>query len=90
MAQERQAKEATKSQTMHPFYKVGTPCYALYCGPCQSNAPRWVPAVITKVHGIRTFTVCCYPQRHFWKLHLDQLKTRHLSEEENDPTLQTY
>ena len=36
----KQAKEATKSQAQEvppervtPIYSVGTPCYALYCGP---------------------------------------------------------
>lgn len=38
-AQGKQAREATKSQAQEapnrvaPMYSVGTPCYALYCGP---------------------------------------------------------
>ena len=89
MAQERQSKSQTKGaiNQVQPAYKVGTPCYALYCGPRQTNTPRWVPAFITKVHGTRTFTVRCHPQGHFWKRHLDQLQPRYTSEEENEPIM---
>ena len=27
-------------------FRVGDPCYALYFGPKQTKAPRWVPAVV--------------------------------------------
>ena len=46
--QGRQAREATKSQaeeisdqqaTLHHIFKVGTPCYALYCGPRRDKDP---------------------------------------------------
>eukprot|EP00731_Ephydatia_muelleri_P034339 Em0055g26a len=56
-AQGKQAKEATRSQAQEapnrvaPIYSVGTPCYALYCGPRREKDPRWVPAVVTKVYG---------------------------------------
>ena len=47
IAQEHQAREATKSQQkeqtavqhVRTAYDVGTPCYALYCGPRQTSTP---------------------------------------------------
>ena len=50
IAQEHQAREATKSQQkeqtavqhVRTAYDVGTPCYTLYCGPRQTSTPRWV------------------------------------------------
>ena len=63
MAQGRQAREATKSQAQEDpervtaIYCIGTPCYAVYCGPRQEKDPRWVPAVVTKVFGSRSVNV---------------------------------
>ena len=63
MAQSRQAKAAAQSQAKEsselvaPIYTVGTPCYALYCGPRREKDPRWVPAVVTKVFGSRSMNV---------------------------------
>ena len=60
IAQGKQAKQASKPQWMElrePVsrlvhqYKVGAPCYALYCGPRRNRQPRWVPAVVTKAFG---------------------------------------
>ena len=59
IAKEHQAREATKSQQkeqtavqhVRTAYDVGTPCYALYCGPRQTSTPRWVPATITRVQN---------------------------------------
>ena len=60
IAQGKQARKATNSQRMEhnnfvsklkQWYTVGTPCYALYCGPKRNKQPRWVPAVVTKVFG---------------------------------------
>ena len=67
IAQENQAREATKSQQKEQTavqhgrtaYDVGTPCHALYGGPHETSTPRWVPATITRVHGTRTFTLFC-------------------------------
>ena len=85
--QEHQAREATKSQQkeqtavqhVRTAYDVGTPCYALYCGPRQTSTPRWVPATITRVHGTRTFTVKVHPRGPLWKRHLEQPKAETLS-----------
>ena len=85
IAQEHQAREATKShqkgqtavQHVRAAYDVGTPCYVLYCGPRQTRTPRWVPAPITRVHGTRTFTVKVHPRGPLWKRHLEQLRPRY-------------
>ena len=34
-------------------YKLGSPCYVPYFGPRRDRDPRWVPAIVTKVHGAR-------------------------------------
>ena len=93
IAQEHQAREATKSQLKEQTavqhvctaYDVGTPCYALYCGPRQTSTPRWVPATITRVHGTRTFTVKVHPRGPLWKRHLEQLRPRYEVVEDADP-----
>ena len=64
-AQGKQAKEATKSQAQEvtdrvaPIYSVGTPCYALYCGPRHEKDARWVPAVVIKVFGTQSVKCKC-------------------------------
>ena len=93
IAQEHQAREATKSQQkeqtavqhVRTAYDVGTPCYALYCGPRQTSTPRWVPATITRIHGTRTFTVKVHPRGPPWKRHLEQLRPRYGVVEDADP-----
>ena len=97
IVQEHQAREATKSQQkeqtavqhVRTAYDVGTPCYALYCGPRQTSTPRWVPATITKVHGTRTFTVKVHPREPLWKRHLEQLQPRYRVAEDTDPGVVT-
>ena len=93
IAQEHQAREATKSQQkkqtavqhVRTAYDVGTPCYALYCGPRQTSTSRWVLATITRVHGTRTFTVKVHPRGPLWKRHLEQLQPRDGVTEDTDP-----
>ena len=85
IAHERQATDATKSQQkehstvqhVRTRYSVGTPCYALYCGPRHTNSPRWVPATVTKVHGTRSYTVKVHPRGPLWKRHWEQLRPRY-------------
>ena len=97
IAQEHQAREATKSQQkeqtavqhVRTAYDVGAPCYALYCGPHQTSTPRWVPATITRVHGTRTFTVKVHPRGPLWKRHLEQLQPRYGVAEDTDPGVVT-
>ena len=91
MAQQRQAREATKSQLSKAVkqikraYKVGTLCYALCFGPRQAGSPRWIPAIITKVHDTRSFSVRCLPQGNIRKRHWEQLQPRMVSDEDNEP-----
>ena len=80
MAQARQAREATKAQAQEnpervtPIYNIGTPCYALYCGPRQEKDPKWVPAVVTKVFGSRSVNVTVIPRGGTWRRHIEQLR----------------
>ena len=91
MAQGRQAMEATKSQAQEkpervtPIYCIGTPCYALYCGPRQEKDPRWVPAVVTKVCGSRSVNVRVIPRGGTWRRHIEQLRPRYGVDEDADP-----
>ena len=93
IAQERQSTDATKSQQkeqstvqhVRTRYSVGTPCYALYCGPRHTNSPRWVPATVTKVQGTRSFTVKVHPRGPLWKRHWEQLRPRYGISEDADP-----
>ena len=95
IAQEHQAREATKSQQKEQTavqhvctaYDVGTPCYALYCGPRQTSTPTRVPATITRVHGPRTFTVKVHPRGPLWKRQLEQLQPRYGVAEDTDPSV---
>ena len=91
--QGRQAKEATKSQaeeisnqaTVHRIFKVGSPCYALYCGPRRDKDTRWVPAVVTKVFGTRSVNVRVFPKGGTWRRHIEQLRPRYGANEDTDP-----
>ena len=91
--QGRQAREATKSQaeeisnqaTVHHIYKVGSPCYALYCGLRRDKDPRWVPAVVTKVFGTRSVNVRLFPKGGTWRRHIEQLRPRYGANDDADP-----
>jgi len=87
-AQGQQAREATKSQTigkMDKKYAVGTPCYALYCGPRCNKQPRWVPATVIKVYGTRSVKVRVHPKGPTWRRHVDQLRPRYGVQHDADP-----
>ena len=68
-----------------PVYSVGTPCYALYCGPRQEKDPRWVPALVTKVFGSRSCNVKVVPKGGTWRCHIEQLRPRYGVLEDADP-----
>ena len=88
MAQGRQAREVTKSQAQEDLERVtpiGTPCYALYCGPRHKKDLRWVPAVVTKVFGSRSVNVRVIPRGGTWRRHIEQQRPRYGIEEEADP-----
>ena len=91
MAQGRQAKAAAQSQAKEPpqlvapIYTVGTPYYALYCGPRCERDPRWVPAVVTKVFGSRSVNVRVFPRGGTWRRHIEQLRPRYGVDQDADP-----
>ena len=66
-------------------YRVGTPCYAVYCGPRREKDPRWVSAVVTKVGGAGSVCVRVYPKRPIWQRNVEQLRTRCVSAEDVKP-----
>ena len=94
LLQGRQSKQASKysnaedsevvSKVEH-HYTLGDPCYALYFGPRRDRDPRWVPAIVTKVHGTRSVNVRVIPRGPTWRRHLDQLRPRYGSDQDDDP-----
>lgn len=90
-AQGKQAKDATKSQLSEQVAKVvrsfnvGDPVYALYFGPRRDKDPRWVPAIVTKRKGTRTFNVRVFPRGPTWRRHLEQLQPRMATPEDTEP-----
>ena len=70
---------------MTQTFKIGSPCYALYCGPKREKEPRWVPATVTKVFSSRSFNVRVSPKEVTWRRHLQQLRSRYSFQEDDDP-----
>ena len=66
-------------------YEVGTPVWALYYGPKRNDMPRWVPAVVTKMSGPRNLSVRVVPKGPVWRRHVEQLRPRHTSPEDDEP-----
>ena len=93
LLQGRQSRQASKhsnaedsevvSKVEH-HYSLGDPCYALYFGPRRDRDPRWVPAIVTKVHGTRSVNVRVIPRGPTWRRHLDQLRPRYGSDQDDD------
>ena len=94
LLQGRQSRQASKhsnaedsevvSKVEH-HYTLGDPCYALYFGPRRDRDPRWVPAIVTKVHGTRSVNVRVITRGPTWRRHLDQLRPRYGSDQDDDP-----
>ena len=95
LLQGRQSRQASKhsndaedsevvSKVEH-HYSLGDPCYALYFGPRRDRDPRWVPAIVTKVHGTRSVNVRVIPRGPTWRRHLDQLRPRYGLDQDDDP-----
>ena len=90
LLQGRQSRQASKhsnaedsevvSKVEH-HYSLGDPCFALYFGPRRDRDPRWVPAIVTKVHGTRSVNVRVIPRGLTWRRHLDQLRPRYGSDQ---------
>ena len=89
--QSRQASKHSKAEDsevvskVEHHYSLGDPCYALYFGPRRDRDPRWVPAIVTKVHGTRSVNVRVIPRGPTWRRHLDQLRPRYGSDQDDDP-----
>ena len=90
-AQGKQAKESTTSQQKEGIlkveraFKVGDPIYALYFRPRRGKEGHWVPAVIIKPTGSRSFNARVQPKGPNWRRNLEQLQSRHASVEDDDP-----
>ena len=67
------------------IFKEGDLCCALYFGPKQTNDPRWVPAVVVKRSGTRSIQVRIVHQGSLWQRHIDQLRPRYPSTEDDKP-----
>lgn len=94
IAQGKQARQAVKDQQKELSttvkkttyqYRVGTPCYAQYFGPKRNKSPRWVSAVVIKVHGTRSVNVRVLPRGPTWRRHIDQLRPRFGVDQDTDP-----
>ena len=94
LLQGRQSRQASKHSNaedsevvlkVEHHYTLGDPCYALYFGPRRDRDPRWVPAIVTKVHGTRSVNVRVIPRGPTWRRHLDQLRPRYGSDQDDDP-----
>ena len=91
IAQAKQARSATRSQEQEfsnrvtPIYSVGSPCYALYCGPRREKDPRRVPAVVTKRFGTRSVSVRVVSRSGTWRRHIEQLRPRYVDQDDADP-----
>ena len=68
------AEESEVVSKVKHHYTSGDPFYALYFGPRRDRDPRWVPAIVTKVHGARSVNVRIIPRKPTWRRHLDQLR----------------
>ena len=79
------AEDSEVVSKVEHHYSLGDPCYALYFGPRRDRDPRWVPAIVTKVHGTRSVNVRVIPRGPTWRRHLDQLRPRYGSDQDDDP-----
>lgn len=92
VAQGKQMKEATSHRKEHNCetsrlahqYTVGSPCYALYCGPRCNKQSRWVPAVVAKVFEPWSVNMQVNLQGPTWHWHIKRLCPRHGVEEGTD------
>ena len=83
-ASKEQAEESLQTvQKLAYKYVVGSPCYAKYYSPRQHKQPRWVPATVVKVLGTRSVNVRVLPKGPTWRRHIDQLRPRWSSLEDN-------
>ena len=68
------AEDSEVVSKVEHHYSLGDPCYALYFGPRRDRDPRWVPAIVTKVHGTRSINVRVIPRGPGLTTHLVLLR----------------
>ena len=84
-AQQRQQKTKVCT-TAGAHFDVGDTCYALCFRPPGSTATeRWVEGIIVKASA-RTYNVRIPSRGQVWRRHLDQLRVRHLDDEQPSST----
>lgn len=83
-ATKEQCDEARISKVIYSYHK-GDTCYALHYGPKSDRSPRWVPAIVIRHRGTRCYDVRVVPRGPTWRRHLEQLKPRYSSSEDNEP-----
>ena len=84
-ASKEQAEESLQTiQKLAYKYIVSSPCYAKYYSPRQHKQPRWVPTTLIKVLGTRSVNVRVLPKGPTWRRHVDQLRPRWSSSEDNN------
>ena len=54
-------------------FKIGTPCYARKYSQ-STEEEKWVPGVIVKVYGSRSFNVKITSNGKVWRRHFEQLR----------------
>lgn len=91
-AQQRQMRtnsqnDKTTTTKVDRKYKVGTLCYALSYSNNRNRKPRWVPAIVTKVSGTRNISVKVLPHGPIWRRHIEQIRPRYTTDENNGPDI---
>ena len=66
-------EETHKPETME--FKIGSPCYSRKYSQ-NTEEEKWVPGVMVKVFGSRSFTVKILSNGQVWRRHLKQLRSR--------------
>ena len=60
-------------------FEIGTPCYAKKYSQ-NAEEEKWVPEVIEKVFGSRSFIVKIISNGKVWRRHLEQLRPRYTAD----------
>ena len=85
-AQEKVTRRQERSrQVRTKKFGAGDACYALYCGPKRTKEAKWIPAIIVKKFGARSYNVRVVPRGPTWRRHSDQLTLRWDPEEDANP-----
>jgi len=79
--QRSQRSNSCKRISVFPIH----PCCALYFGPRRDRDPRWMPAIVVKRFGPRSFNVRVVPRGPVWRRHIDHLQRRYVSPDDAEP-----